>query len=134
MKRVCRREEGANEFTSVCVSSVNHHNEVNTFMLFSLVSPKTKEDAKKHKELELDNELDQFIEEPSSESILSLRGMEKFGKKIASAVSHTASSAFSHTASAVSSAVGRRGNSSKDMHALEKSVAVDIQETGIDEV
>ncbi len=104
-------------------------------LLFSLISPKAKEDVKKHKELELDSELDQFIEDSSSKSILSIRSMGNFGKRIASAVTNTASSALSHTASAVKSAVGRTDSSLKIKevsYSLEKRAAFDIQETAID--
>ena len=65
-------------------------------MLFSLVSPKTKEDAKKHNELVLDNELDQFIQDFSSKSKLNFRRVGNLGKMLANA-----SSAMSHPASTV---------------------------------
>ncbi len=101
MKRVVQREEGQAEYTSVCVPSVKHNDEVDTFMLFSLVSPKAKEDAKKHKELVLDNELDQFIQDSSSKSKLNFRRVGNLGKMLANA-----SSAMSHPASTVTSIVG----------------------------
>ena len=136
IKRVVQREEGQVEYTSVCVPSVKHNNEVDTFMLFSLVSPKAKEDAKKHKELVLDDELDQFFQASSSKSNPRFRSVSNLGKRLANAVANTASSAMSHTASAVTSIVGHHhaiADKSTEMKKstpdFRKTVAIDAEET-----
>ncbi len=60
------------EFASVCVSSSRYHNERNTFMLFSLISPRVKESSLSPiniatPEQDLNEELDTFIGDSSSE-------------------------------------------------------------------
>ena len=66
-----------------------------------------------------DDELDQFIQGSSSKSKLHFRSVGNLGKRLANAVTNTASSAMSHTASAVNSIVGHtignRSDSSTEM-------------------
>ncbi len=68
-----------------------------------------------------DDELDQFIQGSSSKSKLHFRSVRvgNLGKRLANAVTNTASSAMSHTASAVNSIVGHtignRSDSSTEM-------------------
>jgi len=55
----------SDQYRAVCVSSVKDHNEVNTFMLFTLISPRESEDPlspdTETPELHLDHEFDTFV-------------------------------------------------------------------------
>ena len=61
VKRAPRGGDVESEYTSVCVSSIKHHNEVDTFMLFSLISPPTDDAATPSKALSPDQQAGSFI-------------------------------------------------------------------------
>ena len=64
MKRALRGGGTQAEFSSICVSSVKHHNEINhVFMLFSLISPKERDILSPNVALSPEHtEFDQFVQ------------------------------------------------------------------------